>query len=251
MSSSGHVALLPHLLGWRYPDLPPHLRKTFEVALHAGSTPALLLALHGERLRDPLLTLTLAPPALAGLLLERAVEERLGGPRSVALAQLAAGAALLAADLAPERRSRPRAADHLAVGVAQAAALVPGVSRSGAALTAARARGLTRKASASLALRAALPVTAGAGMLKGARIVRQGVPSELRTPLAVGAVAALVTGLAAVPLARRTPWRVLAAYRMALGAATLGDRGPALPRRGRGPKQPAARGAANSASMAG
>jgi undecaprenyl-diphosphatase len=221
VSSSGHVALLPHLLGWSYPDLPPHLRKTVEVALHAGSTPALLVALRGERLSDPRLALTLAPPALAGLLLERAVEERLGGPRSVALAQLAAGAALLAADRVPERRSEPVAADHLAVGLAQAVALVPGVSRSGAALTAARARGLTREAAASLALRAAVPVTIGAGLLKGARIATQGVPRELRAPLAAGAAAALATSLAAVPLARRTRWGGLAAYRMALGAVAL------------------------------
>jgi undecaprenyl-diphosphatase len=226
VSSSGHVALLPHLLGWDaaggYTALPPQLRKTFEVALHAGSAPALLLALRGQGMRDPhLLALTLAPPALAGLLLERAVEQRLGGPRSVAVAQVLGGAALLAADLAPERRSGPTAADHLAVGVAQALALVPGASRSGAALTAARVRGLTREASASLALRAAVPVTAGAGVLKGARILRQGVPTELRAPLAAGAAAAFVSGLAAVPLARRTRWRGLAAYRIALGAVTL------------------------------
>jgi undecaprenyl-diphosphatase len=107
------------------------------------------------------------------------------------------------------------------VGVAQALALVPGVSRSGAALTAARGRGLTRAAATSLALRAAVPVTAGAGVLKGARILRQGVPAELRAPLAAGAAAALVSGLAAVPLARRTRWRGLAAYRIALGATTL------------------------------
>jgi undecaprenyl-diphosphatase len=222
VSSSGHVALLPHLLGWRYPALPPHIRKTFEVALHAGSAPALLLALRGHGNRHAhLLALTLAPPALGGLLLERAVEERLGEPRSVALAQVLAGAALLAADVAPERRSRPTAGDHLAVGIAQALALVPGVSRSGAALTAARGRGLTRDAAASLALRAAVPVTAGAGVLKGARVLRQGVPRELRVPLAAGAAAALVTALAAVPLARRTRWRGLAAYRIALGSVAL------------------------------
>jgi undecaprenyl-diphosphatase len=230
VSSSGHVALLPYLLGWDepgrpaagYPALPPHLRKTFEVALHAGTAPALLLALRGREIGDPrLLALTLAPPALAGLLLERAVEERLGGPRSVALAQVLAGAALLAADLAPERRGEPTAGDHLAVGVAQAVALVPGVSRSGAALTAARARGLSRPAAASLALRAAVPVTAGAGLLKGARVLRQGIPGELRAPLAAGAAAALLTGLASVPLARRTRWRGVAAYRVALGAITL------------------------------
>jgi undecaprenyl-diphosphatase len=222
VSSSGHVALLPHLLGWRYPDLPADVRKTVEVALHAGSAPALVLALRGQPLGDlrPL-ALTLAPPALAGLLLERVVEERLGGPRPIAVAQVLAGAALLAADRAPEERSAPSAGDHLAVGAAQALALAPGVSRFGAALTVARWRGLSREAAAGLALRAALPVTAGAGLLKGARVARRGIPPDLRGPLAAGTAAALVSSLAALPLTRRRRWAAFAAYRIALGAGAL------------------------------
>jgi undecaprenyl-diphosphatase len=222
VSSSGHLALVPHVLRWRYSELPADVRKTFEVALHAGSAPALLLAMRREPAPDlRLIVLTLAPAALAGLMLERFVEERLGEPRSVAAAQALAGATLLAADRMPERRSAPTAADHLAVGVAQALALAPGVSRSGAALTAARLRGLTRETAASLALRAALPVTAGAGLLKGARVVRQGVAADLRGPLAAGAATALVSALAAVRLARRARWGPLAAYRIGLGLATL------------------------------
>jgi undecaprenyl-diphosphatase len=149
------------------------------------------------------------------------VEERLGGPRSVAVAQIAAGAALLAADRRPERRHAPDAADHAAVGAAQAVALIPGVSRYGAALTAARLRGLSRDSAAALALRAALPVTAAAGALRGARILREGVDPALHAPLAAGAGAALATSLAALPLVRGTRWRAIAAYRIALGAAAL------------------------------
>ena len=107
------------------------------------------------------------------------------------------------------------------MGFAQAAALIPGVSRSGAALTVARLRGLSRPASATLALRAALPVTVGAGLLKGTRAVQDGVPRELRVPAAVGAGAALVSALAALPLARTTRWRLVAGYRVLLGAAAL------------------------------
>lgn len=161
------------------------------------------------------------PAAVVGLALERTIESRFGGVRSVAIAQIAGGAALLLADLMPERRAEPSAADHLIVGLAQAAALIPGVSRSGAALTAARMRGLTRSASTGLALRAALPVTVGAALLKGTRAVQNGVPRELRAPAAVGAAAALVSALAALPLARRTRWRGVAAYRILLGACAL------------------------------
>jgi undecaprenyl-diphosphatase len=222
VSSSGHLALVPRLLGWDYAELPADARKTFEVALHAGSAPALVLALRGELFRDPhLQALTFAPPALVGLALERPIEQRLGGVRSVAIAQIVAGAALFAADLRPERRAEAGWVDHLAVGLAQATALVPGVSRSGAALTAARLRGLSRPAAASLALRAALPVTVGAGLLKGVRAVREGVAPELRRPAAIGAAAACASALAALPLARGTRWRGVAAYRLSLGAAAL------------------------------
>jgi undecaprenyl-diphosphatase len=192
------------------------------VALHAGSAPALVLALGGDALRAPhLQALTVLPAAVAGLALERPIESRLGGVRSVAIAQIAGGAALLLADLVPQRRSEPTAADHLVVGIAQAAALIPGVSRSGAALTAARLRGLTRPAAARLALRAALPVTVGAGLLKGTRAIQNGVPRELRLPAAAGAAAALASALAALPLARSTRWRAIAGYRIALGACAL------------------------------
>jgi len=222
VSSSGHLALVPRLLGWDYAELPPDARKTFEVALHAGSAPALALALRGELLRAPhLQALTVLPAAVIGLAFERQIEARLGGVRSVALAQIVGGLALLAADRRPERRSAVSAGDHLAVGCAQAAALIPGVSRSGAALTAARLRGLSREAAADLALRAALPVTVGAGLLKGVRAVQNGVPRELRGPAGAGAAAALGSALAALPLARGTRWRAISAYRVALGAAAL------------------------------
>jgi len=213
---------VPRLLGWGYTELPPDARKTFEVALHAGSAPALVLALRGDILRAPhLQALTVLPAAVAGLLLERPIESRLGGVRSVAIAQIAGGAALLLADLAPQRRDEPSAADHLVIGLAQAAALIPGVSRSGAALTAARLRGLTRPAASRLALRAALPVTVGAGLLKGTRAIQNGVPRELRAPAAAGAAAALASALVALPLARSTRWRAIAGYRILLGACAL------------------------------
>jgi undecaprenyl-diphosphatase len=222
VSSSGHVALVPQLLGWDPDGLSADARKTLEVALHAGSAPAVALALRGTPRRNPLpLVLTLVPPAIAGALLERPIERRLGGTRSVAVAQIVAGTALLLADRRPELRSAPEAADHLAVGMAQAAALVPGVSRSGAALTAARWRGLSRPAAAELALRAALPVTVGAGVVKGVRAAREGVPAGLRQPAALGAAAACASALAALPLARSTRWRGLAAYRIGLGALAL------------------------------
>jgi undecaprenyl-diphosphatase len=230
VSSSGHLALLSRLLGRRQAEPPPALRKAFDVALHAGSAPALVLAARAGRGGGArLLALTLAPPALAGLALERVIERRLGGVRCVAGAQVLAGAVLLAADARPPVRDAAGAGDHLAVGLAQAAALVPGVSRSGAALSAARLRGLSQPAAVALSLRAGLPVTVAAAALKGARLLAEPPPRELRGSMAAGAAAALASGLAALPLVRLlerpAALRALAGYRIALGAVVLAGAG--------------------------
>ena len=224
VSSSGHVALLPRLLGWDYAALPGEERKAFEVALHAGSAPVVALAaLRAGASADPKsIALTLLPPAVAGLALEGPIERRLGGAVSIGAAQLAAGAALLLADRAPAVRETPGTGDLLAVGLAQAVALIPGVSRSGAALTAARLRGLSRPAALRLALEAALPVTLAAVALKGLRVARGG---GLPTPALAGAGAALLSAGVTLPLAgrlqRSSSYAPLAAYRIAVGAVAL------------------------------
>jgi undecaprenyl-diphosphatase len=254
VSSSGHLALLPRLLGWDYANLPGATRKSFEVALHAGSAPILAAVAvragrrGGEAAGPSALALTLLPPVAAGFALERSIELRLGGMRSVGMAQIAAGAALLLADRRPHQRNRTDAADHLAVGLGQAIALVPGVSRAGAALTAARLRGLSRPASLRLALTAAVPVTLGAVALKGFRAARAGGAGErvhsapagkhndLLAPAVAGAGAAFVAAAAASPLVERLErarsYVPLAAYRigfgaLALAAARRGVRAPA------------------------
>lgn len=202
------------------------MRKAFEVALHAGSVPALLVAARRGGLGElRCLGLTLLPPAVLGGLFEGAIERQLGRVEWVCAGQALAGVVLLLADLSPERRRSPGAVDHLAIGLAQAAALAPGVSRFGAALSAARLRGLSRSASLRIAVGAAVPVTVAAAALKGTRIARGDLPAELRPALAAGAVAALLSSLAALPLVslldRRGVLRGLAVYRIALGVTVL------------------------------
>lgn len=240
VSSSGHVALVPALLGWPYGRLDPELRKAFEVALHAGTAAALVWALRDEvraELRELSLrraghaALEFAPAAAVGLAFERPIERRLGTVRSVAVAQIAAGALLWLADRAPARRRAGEATwlDHLAIGAGQAAALVPGVSRNGATLTAARLRGFARADANRLSRRAALPVIVGASALKGVRLARRGVPPKLALPFAAGAAAAFASTLASARLVaaidRARSYAPFAAYRVALGAATLARRG--------------------------
>lgn len=206
VSSSGHLVLL----GSR--------DKAFEVFLHAGSAAAMLAALPRPRLRP----LTLVPAALAGLAFEGPIEQRLG-VRSVAIAQIAGGIALLLADRLPERRSDgdAEARDELLIGLAQACALVPGVSRNGATITAARVLGFRRDAAGRISRDAALPVIAGATLLK---VVRLGGarPSAAHT---AGFGAALASGLAAARLVpridRMRSYSPFGLYRVAVGLIAL------------------------------
>lgn len=218
VSSSGHTSLIPWLAGWPYAESEPELRKSFEVALHTGSAVALAIVLRKElvgavmemdRRYAAVLALSLAPPAVTGFALERFVERRLGGPRAIAAGLVAGSVAMALVDGRPPRRrdaSRRREdagpGDGLALGIAQAAALIPGVSRNGAALTVARARGFGRGAATSLSWHAALPVLFGATALKGYRLARHGAPGGAGSALAAGAASAFLSTLASARLLR-------------------------------------------------
>jgi undecaprenyl-diphosphatase len=236
VSSSGHTALLPQLLGWSYADLDDELRKSFEVALHFGTAAALMIALRHEVVevvrdidarRVVRHVLEILPPAVAATLWERPIEQRCGTARGVALSQVAGGVALALADRRPALRVHgdAGAGDALAIGVGQAAALVPGVSRNGATLTAARLRRFERSSANRLSRHAALPIIVAATGLKGARLARRGLPRELRAPFAVGAVAAFASTLASarlVPVVDGAPsYAPFAAYRVGLGLCAL------------------------------
>jgi undecaprenyl-diphosphatase len=236
VSSSGHLVLVPALLRWPYVELDAELRKSFEVALHAGTAAALLIALRHEvaeavreldRARITRHVLTFLPPALAAFAFERSIERRLGSPRGVATAQVAAGLALAAADRAPAFRHHDdaRALDAVAIGLAQACALAPGVSRNGATLTAARLFHFERRAANHLSRHAALPIILAAAGLKGLRLWRRGLPAGLAGPFGAGAAAAFVSTLASAPLVRLVDsarsYAPFAAYRVGLGALGL------------------------------
>jgi undecaprenyl-diphosphatase len=224
--------LLPELLGWSYADLDPEMRKSFEVALHAGTAAALapevaevLSELDGLRLLRH--GLSFLPAGLAALAFERPIERRLGSARGVAAAQVGGGLALGASDLRAAVRGHDDATnlDYLVVGVGQAAALVPGVSRNGATLTAARLRRFRRGAANRLSRHAALPIIVGAACLKGARLARRGLPRELAEAFAAGAAASFVSTLASRRLVTRMDaarsYAPFAVYRAALGAVGL------------------------------
>ena len=236
VSSSAHIVLVPWLAGWDWEAVDPELRKSFEVALHAGAAAALLVGqrrLIAEELgsfdarRALLLGLSFLPAAVVGYAFERPIERRLGGPRATAYGLLAGAGAMLLADTRPQRRGRGEAtaADGLALGVAQAAALAPGVSRNGVTLAAARWRHFSRDQANLLSRTVALPIIVGATALKGGRLARRGTTPELRRSLALGVGASFVSTLASQRLIRlverdRALWPY-AAYRAALAAAVL------------------------------
>jgi undecaprenyl-diphosphatase len=234
VSSSAHTTLVPWLLGWSYPDLDPELRKAFEVALHAGTAAALLVGLRDEvadaargldRRRVTLVVGSFVPPAIVGWTLERPIERRLGTPPTIAAGLAAGAAAMWVADArSAQWRSRTDAglADALALGLAQACALVPGVSRNGATLTAARVRGFRRADANALSRHVALPVIVGATLLKGVRLARRGLPGGVAGAFAAGIGAAFASTLGSVRLIRAVErdrsLAPYAAYRLALAA---------------------------------
>jgi undecaprenyl-diphosphatase len=236
VSSSAHLVLVPWLAGWDWEGLDPELRKSFEVALHAGAAAALLIGQRrviAEELRAfdarraALVLLSFAPAALVGYTLERPIERRLGGPRATAFGLLAGAAAMVASDRRPQRRGRgdAGAADGLALGIAQATALAPGVSRNGATLAAARWRGFTREHANLLSRTVALPIIVGATILKGARLAGRRMDPPLRRAMGVGVAASFASTLASQGLIRqverdRALWPY-AAYRVALAAIVL------------------------------
>jgi undecaprenyl-diphosphatase len=203
----------------------PARRKELEVALHAGALVALAPSLWRLRPDARTLALSLAPPVVLGYLFERPIEERLGGPTGLASGLLLGAVALAAAD---RRVAQPQVVEvdarrALALGFAQAAALWPGVSRTGATLAAARALGYDRAEASRLSFGVAGPVLAGATALKAWR----GRHAADRKLLAVGALAAFAGTRAALKVAgleRREPLWPYAAERALLAFGILAVR---------------------------
>jgi len=236
VSSSAHLRIVPWLAGWDHEGIDAEHRKAFEVAVHGGAALALLVGqrrLIADELRRidarriSVIALSFVPPAIAGLAFEREIEQRLGGPRGMALGLAAGAIAMLAADRSPQERGAGEAtpADGLALGIAQACALAPGVSRNGATLIAARRRRFSRAQANLLSRTVALPVIAGAAILKGVRLRKRGIEPELARPMAVGVATAFASTLASQGLIRmierdRALWPY-AAYRLALAGLII------------------------------
>jgi undecaprenyl-diphosphatase len=249
ISSSGHLILVPALLGW---DDDPFIESlAFSVMLHVATLLALLIYFRWDWLRlipaglaalrdrsfkdDPnrklawLLAATTVPAVIVGVALNDAIEHAFREPRLVAITLVAGAVILWLADrFGPRTRSIEQITFPVALGIgaAQALALVPGVSRSGISISAGLFAGLDREAAARFAFLMATPITAGAGLWEARKILagEAGVDLPL-VPLAAGMLASLVAGLLAIAVLlrylRSHGLGIFVVYRLALAALVV------------------------------
>lgn len=207
VSSSGHLVLVPWLLGWDSPSL------AFDAVVHWGTALAVVVyfwrdwvSLVKEIRFFPknlisLILLGTIPAALAGYFLEDFFEGMFGRPVAAA-AFLLVTAALLTASERLGRRERDLHTltwlDALLVGLAQALAILPGISRSGSTIAAGLARGLRREEAARFSFLLATPIILGAGLLKIVDLVKMGGLAAQVPTLVVGFAAASLVGLGCI-----------------------------------------------------
>jgi undecaprenyl-diphosphatase len=242
ISSSAHLTLLPWVLGWDDPGL------AFDVALHWGTLTGVLIIFWKDwirLLRAGLssrgvetdrrlfwgLVVSAVPAAIIGKLLDKWAETNLRAPLLIACTMAVLGLILWYADRVG-RKSRdltqmtiPRA---FSIGVAQAAALVPGVSRSGATISLGLLQDFTREEIARFSFLMSTPIIFGAGLLKLPKMVhdmRAGEGDLTWAALAAGFVASAVVGAAVIrwmlDYLRRRTYAAFAWYRLAVAALVV------------------------------
>lgn len=238
VSSSGHLVAVPYLLGWELPST------SFDVVLHLGSLVAVVAYFWrdikeitasffrhsendavGRRLGLFIIIGTL-PAVVAGTLLEKKFEELFGEPAYVGLFLIFTGLVLFAGEAVARKTRRladMKARDSLLIGVAQAVAIAPGISRSGSTISMGMFLGLTRQTAARFSFLLSIPVIAGAAIFK----LRHGMGDapEGQMVLFLGFVAAALSGFAAIKFllgfVKHHNLRIFAFYCWAMGLLLL------------------------------
>ncbi len=207
ISSSAHLILFPWFLGWKEHSI------TFDVALHMGTLLAILLYFGFDFLiiiRDAfqknrnairfigLLLVGSIPGAAVGVLGEKTIEATLRGPATIAFAMITVGVLLGIADKWGDKSRTFESigwVDAIIIGLAQALALWPGVSRSGITMAAALTIGLMRPAAARFSFILGAPIMLGAGLFEGRKILGGLPPGETWMGWGIGLVASTLTGI--------------------------------------------------------
>lgn len=249
ISSSGHLVLVPFIMGWREPTV------AFIVAVHLGTTLSILWVFR-ERLMElirgafgrgnpadgrlvGLIILATVPAAVVGAVLSDQVDRVFERP--VIVSFLLAGTAWLLFTVETQYEKRDaagvrdermvRAVDAGTIGVAQAVAILPGISRSGSTIAAGMFRGLSREAAAKFSFLMAIPIVLGATAVKVPDMVREGT-SGSGGAMVIGVIASAVTGVLSIRamlgvIARRgfRPFAVYCLFAMTAGLLTALARG--------------------------
>ena len=231
ISSSGHLVIIPWLFGWN------DLGLVFDVALHMGTLAALLLFFWKDWLdmlknwRDPYLWLILVacvPGAFFGYKYENLFENVFRSPLYIGSFMIIMGLVMGAAEMFGKKirgEDTINLRDSIIIGFAQAFALMPGVSRSGVTMSAGLFSGLKRESAARFSFLLAMPITAGAGMVKLKDIVKYGLPSSEILPFSVGIIFSAVVGYYAIKYLlkylQNHSLYIFMWYRIAFGSAIL------------------------------
>jgi undecaprenyl-diphosphatase len=233
ISSSAHLILVPWLLKWEDPGL------AFDVALHLGTLLALLIYYRdewiamarsvaggqsAERRLLQLLIVASVPGAIIGLAFEKQAETTFRSPLLIAIAMAVLAVLLWLFDkLSPQKRTMGEMTywDALVIGFSQALAIIPGVSRSGATITMARAVGVERGDSANFSFLMATPIIAGAGLVEARKLIHEG----LDWSVGLGFISAAVFGLIAIAFliryVRTRNYVAFAVYRLLVAALVI------------------------------
>ncbi|MEI8296183.1 MAG: undecaprenyl-diphosphate phosphatase [Alphaproteobacteria bacterium] len=232
VSSSGHLILIPYLVGWQDQGLD------VDVALHAGTLLAVIIyfwrdiylmltslwrwQLHKERYLAVCLIVATLPAVVVGLIFSSITTFR--SPLLISWMAIVFGVLLYAGDwwgnLRGQQRNEVKLRDAIIIGLAQGLALIPGVSRSGICMTAARFLGIERQMAARFAFLLAIPTILGAVVLTSYKMYRNGTPLDLGL-LSCGVALSFAFGLLAIHgmlrFLQRFSLLPFAIYRVGLG----------------------------------
>jgi undecaprenyl-diphosphatase len=237
VSSSGHLVLLQRIFGIDEPAL------FFDTMVHLGTLVAVFIALWEDirsllrRIVQPLtghLIIATVPTVIAALFFMEPIEELFQSGAFLGFSFIATALALLTAELISDRgfRFKPQAAmnwlDALVIGICQAIALIPGVSRSGLTLSGALSRRLDRDFAARFAFLLSIPAILGALALQAKKLAfGEMVIAQGPAPIIAGTLSAAVVGFFAIRFMLRIvaarSLRGFALYVAILGLLTLGD----------------------------
>ena len=241
ISSSGHLVLVPIIAGW------PDQGLIFDVAVHVGTLGAVVLyfwrdvfgmtkgvlMLLGGRVEPQaklagLIVLATLPVVLAGYGLNRIGMDGLRTLTVIGWATLGFGLVLWITDRAGMTLRRVEhlgVSDALVIGVAQVIALIPGTSRSGITMSAARMLGMERTDAARFSMLLSIPTIVGAGALKGLELYQSGdarLTSDAILAAGLSFVTALITILILMAWLKRSSFMPFVIYRIILGVGLLG-----------------------------